>query len=63
VSEIHLWFWTITDELTRKRRQTRYRMTDEQARDRFGDDAQKVENSLEVRTPDQGTNFFGPPRK
>jgi hypothetical protein len=31
-----------------KRRQTRHRMTQEQARERFGDDAQKVEGSLEV---------------
>lgn len=43
-----------------KRRQTRYRITEEQARERFGDDAQKVEGSLEVRTPNHGTNFLGP---
>jgi hypothetical protein len=43
------WLWTITDELTGKRRQTSYRMTEEQARERFGDDAVKVEGSLEVR--------------
>jgi hypothetical protein len=59
-SEIRLWLWTITDELTGKRRQTRYRMTEEQACERFGDDAQKVEGSLEVRTPSEGTNFRGP---
>jgi hypothetical protein len=53
-------FWTITDELTGKRRQTRYRMTEEQARERFGDDAQKVRDSLEIRTPNQGTHFRGP---
>lgn len=35
-------------------------MTEEQARERFGDDAQKVEGSLEVRTPNHGTNFLGP---
>jgi hypothetical protein len=50
VSEpLKLWLWTITDEITKKRRQTRYRMTEAEARDRFGDDAVKVEGSLEVR--------------
>jgi hypothetical protein len=60
--ELHLWLWTVTDDITGKRRQTRYRMTEEEARKRFGDDAQKVEGSLEVRTPNQGTNFLGPPK-
>ena len=57
-----LWLWTITDELTGKRRQTRYRMTEEQARERFGDDAQKVDGSLEVRKPmgEAGTSGFLP---
>jgi hypothetical protein len=31
-------------------------MTDQQAREQFGDDAQKVEGSLEVRKPIGGTN-------
>jgi hypothetical protein len=35
-------------------------MTEEQAHERFGDDAQKVQDSLEIRTPNQGTNFRGP---
>jgi hypothetical protein len=43
--------WIITGEVTGKRRQTRYRMTEEQARERFGDDAVKVEGSLEIRKP------------
>jgi hypothetical protein len=60
VSEKHLWLWTAIDELTGKRRQLRYRMTEATARERFGDDAQKVPGSLEVRTPSQGTNFLGP---
>ena len=47
--EIHLWLWTVTDEITKRRRQTRYRMTEADARARFGDDAVKVEHSLEVR--------------
>jgi len=46
---LKLWLWTITDEITKKRRQTRYRMTEAEARERFGDDAVKVEHSLEVR--------------
>jgi hypothetical protein len=59
--EIKLWLWTIPDELTGKRRQTRYRMTEEEARERFGDHAQKVvEGTAEVREPNQGTNFRGP---
>lgn len=50
VSEpLELWLWTITDEITKKRRQTRYRMTEEDARARSGDDAVKVEHSLEFR--------------
>ena len=43
----------ITDELTGKRRQTRYRITEEQARERCGDDAVKVPHSLEVRRGDE----------
>ena len=60
--EIYLWLWAVTDEFTGKRRQATYRMTEEEARERYGDDAQKVEGSLEVRTPNQGTNFLGPPK-
>jgi hypothetical protein len=62
-SELHLWLWTITDERIGNRRQTRYRMTEAQARERFGDDAQKVEGSLEVRTASHSTNFRRPPPK
>ena len=46
---LHMWLWTITDEVTKRRRQTRHRMTEEIARERHGDDAVKVEGSLEVR--------------
>ena len=57
------WYWTITDEVTNKRRQTTYRMTEEIARERFGDDVVKVEHSLEVRqVGDQHTSdFLRPP--
>jgi hypothetical protein len=46
---LELWFWTITDPVTKRRRPTRYRMTEAEARERHGDDAVKVEGSLEVR--------------
>lgn len=46
------WFWIVTDEVTRKRRQTAYRMTEQVARERFGADAMKVEGSREVHYPD-----------
>jgi hypothetical protein len=48
-AEVHLWLWTITDEVTGKRRQTRHRMTEEDARARHRHDAQKAAGSLEVR--------------
>lgn len=37
-----MWRWTVTDELTKRRRQTRYLMTEEEARARYGADAEKV---------------------
>jgi hypothetical protein len=55
---LKLWLWTITDAIIGRRRQTRYRMTEEEARERFGDDAAKVEGSLEVRTVGQSTSDF-----
>lgn len=39
------YFWTITDEVTRRRRKTRHRMDEQTARERHGDDAVKVEGS------------------
>jgi len=59
----HLWLWTVTDALTRKRPKTLYRMTEVEARERFGNDALKVEGTLEVRTPNDGTNYLGPMKK
>ena len=47
---LQLWFWIITDEVTKRRRQTRYRMTQEDALARFGADAARVDASLEIRT-------------
>jgi hypothetical protein len=52
--EIQLWLWTVTDPLTGKHRQTSYRMTEADARARFGDDARKVPGSLEVRKLNPG---------
>lgn len=41
--------WYITDERTGKRRLTTYAMTREQAKERFGDDAEPDLRSREVR--------------
>lgn len=49
--EIRLWFWTITDEFTGRRRRTRYRMTEASALEGHGADAVKVEGTLEIRRP------------
>lgn len=46
---LELWFWIVTDEVTKRRRQTRYRMTQADARERFGADAVRIDGSLEVR--------------
>jgi hypothetical protein len=46
---LEFWLWTITDPFTHKRRQISYRMTETTARSRFGKDAVKVEDSMEVR--------------
>lgn len=39
------YFWTLTNRFTGKRRKTRYRMTAEEAMERHGDDALRVEGS------------------
>ena len=46
---LQLWFWIVTDEVTKRRRQTRYRMTQTDALERFGTDAVKIDASLEIR--------------
>ena len=48
-SPLELWFWIVTDEVTKRRRQTRYRMTQSDALERFGADAVKIDGTLEVR--------------
>jgi hypothetical protein len=49
-NRIELWFWELKDELTGKWRKTRYRMTEEDARSRHGDNARKIEGTREVRS-------------
>jgi len=46
---LELWFWIVTDDVTKRRRQTRYRMTQSDALERFGADAVKIDGTLEVR--------------
>ena len=49
---LKLWFWTITsDTYPFKRMKTIWRMTEEDARARHGDDAVKVEGSLYITEP------------
>jgi hypothetical protein len=45
--KIH-YFWTITDEVTKRRFKTRHRMTEKTAFERHGADAQKVPGPGEV---------------
>lgn len=50
-TEAEMWLWTITDARTGKRRRLAWRMTEQDARERYGQDAQRVEWSREVRQP------------
>jgi hypothetical protein len=64
--EQHFYLWTVTDPMTKRRRRLGYRMTETAARERFGDDAVKVEGSLEVRTSTGQTSDFlrsAPPQR
>lgn len=59
--EIKLWFWIVTDPVTKKPRKTRHRMTEADAIARHGPDAVKVEGSLEVRqVPRDQLRYFRP---
>jgi hypothetical protein len=49
MDRIELWFWELKDELTGKWRRTSWRMTEADARTRHGDNARKIEGTLEVR--------------
>lgn len=55
---LRLWLWTYTDPITGRRRQTTWRMTEEDARKTYGEDAQRVDWSLEIRTPLGQTSDF-----
>jgi len=47
--QLEMWFWVVTNPITKRRRKMRYMMTEEEALARHGADAVKVESSLEVR--------------
>jgi hypothetical protein len=47
--------WWITDERTGKRRLTKFHMSAEDARDRYGDDAKPEPSTREERTPTCGS--------
>lgn len=58
------YFWTVTDEITKRRRKTRYRMTEKVAFERHGADAQKVADIPGETYPDLGStgDFLKGPR-
>jgi hypothetical protein len=57
---VHLWLWTITSATYPfKRRKTTWRMIEDDARARHGDDAVKVEGTLWI--PEVGTSSYKPP--
>lgn len=58
--EIHLWYWVIPpDTYNPKRRKSTWRMTEEDARERYGDAAEKVEGTLEIRQSTPGGDHAG----
>jgi hypothetical protein len=50
---LELWFWIVTDEVTKRRRQTRYRMTQSDALERFGADASENRRIARGASPHQ----------
>jgi hypothetical protein len=50
VEPLKFWFWRYTDE-NGKKRVTRYRLTEDNARRQYGPTAEPVDGSLELRTP------------
>jgi hypothetical protein len=58
---IELWLWEVPDPRTGRWRRTRYRMTEPDARARYGSEARKIDASREVRmvAPD-GASGAGP---
>jgi len=59
VERIELWFWEIRDSTTGRWRKTNYRMTDDDARERHGADARKIDWTREVRVVDLRANSTG----
>lgn len=59
VIPLELWLWEIRDATTGRWRKTRYRMTEQDAVERFGGDARKVEWSREVRSGDPSATWTG----
>ena len=60
---IELWRWHVTDEITGKRRLTRYLMSEADALARHGADAVRDEGSKEVRTRIGGAGDIAFPAK
>ena len=46
-AKAYLWLWEYTDQATGERRRTTWRMTEDAARTRWGNDATKVGPALE----------------
>lgn len=57
-AEVRLWRFEVTDQLTGKRRETRYRLTEAEALERYGPTATKVPGSELVVTPGRHTSDF-----
>ncbi len=53
---IELFFYEIRDERTGRWRKTSYRMTEQDARERFGADARRLDWSREIRSGDPAAN-------
>jgi hypothetical protein len=53
---LQLWLFEVTDPLTGRRRVTRYRLTEAEASERYGESAVKVPGSLEIREPAGSTS-------
>jgi hypothetical protein len=59
LTTIELWLFTVMDPLTGKRRCTTYRLTAEEARERYVD-PEPVPGSLELRDVNEGARGHGP---
>lgn len=57
MQSIVLWLWEIRDASAGRWHKTRYRMTEQDARERFGVDARRLDWSREVRDGDPEANY------